>query len=81
MNPNDAHNITKPLGYDEAKRKLNAAFKQKLCDALDNDCGDIDAMRQAYLHGDHLELGRLVSASMEIYEDEYGVEKATGESS
>lgn len=71
MSPNDAFNLLKPLGHDEGKRQLNQAFVQKLRDALDHDCGDIDAMRRAYLHCDLLELGRLVSASMEIYQEEY----------
>ena len=72
MSPNDVLNLLKPLGHDEAKRKLNQAFVQKVRDALDNGCGDIDAMRQAYLHGDDSEWGRLMRASVEIYEEEYG---------
>jgi hypothetical protein len=71
MNPNDAHNILKPLGHDEGKRRLNQAFVQKVIAALDNGCGDIDAMRQACGHDD-LEFGRPVRASMEIYQEEYG---------
>lgn len=72
MNPNDAFNLIRPLGYDEAKRKLNQAFVRKLINAVDHGCGDIDAMRQAFLHGDDSEWGRLMRASMEIWEDEYG---------
>ena len=71
MSPNDAFNLLRPLGHDEGKRQLNQAFVQKLRDALDNNCGDIDAMRQAYLRRRYRELGRLVSASMDIYESEY----------
>ena len=72
MNPNDVLNLLKPIGHDEAKRKLNQAFVQKVRDALDNDCGDIDAMRQAYQHGHYRGLGRLISASMDIYNEEFG---------
>jgi hypothetical protein len=75
MNPNDAHNLLKPLGHDEAKRQLNQAFVSKLRDALDHGCGDINAMRRAYLHGRYRELGKLVSASMEIYNEEFGESK------
>jgi hypothetical protein len=75
MNPNDAFHLTKPLSYDEAKRRLNQAFVLKLTSAVDYGFGDIDAMRQAYLHGDLLELGRLVSASMDIYNAEFGENK------
>jgi hypothetical protein len=35
MTHNDAFNLLKPLGHDEAKRRLNQAFVQKLRDALD----------------------------------------------